>query len=187
MKKIMILLVGIYIFTFSLSFAKSNLTKPVLKPGLDEIIKPNLPSEMPLIPLVPALPNTIENIDENGNVRNLEKNYTVMIEARVNIFIPLEIVSDIDIEATVYGNQIVEVPFEVEFNKEPEKKNYYKLKYSETEIDIDNDGSIDTYIYSPEYVNTRYVRDNFVRIYGEKISQEGEYNKKIYITVEAGI
>ena len=110
-----------------------------------------------------------------------------MIEAKVNIFIPLEIVSDIDIEATVYGDQIVEVPFEIELNKEPEKKDYYKLTYSETEIDIDSDGRVDTYIYSPKFINTRYIRDNYVKIYGERISSEGDYIKKVYVTVEAGI
>lgn len=185
MKKIVIFLVGIY--TCSLSFANSNLTKPMEKPEISEAIKPTLPTELPLIPLVPALPNTVENVDEEGNIRNLEKNYTVMVEAKVNIFVPLEIVSDINIEATVYGDQVAEVPFEIELNKEPEKKNYYKLKYSEKEIDIDNDGNIDTYIYSPEFVNTRYIKDNYVKIYGDKISREGEYTKKVYITVEAGI
>lgn len=182
MKKIVIFLMSIYIF--NLSFANSNLIKPTGKPGVNEEIKPNLPSELPLIPV---LPNTVENIDADGNIRNLEKNYTVMVEAKVNIFVPLEIVSDINIEATVYGDQVLEVPFEIELNKEPEKKNYYKLKYSETEIDIDNDGRADTYIYSPEFVNTRYIKDNFVRIHGDKISQEGDYTKKVYVTVEAGI
>lgn len=186
MKKIIIFLMSIYLF--NLSFANLNLIKPIPgKPEINGEIKPNPPSELPLISLVPALPDTVENIDEEGNIRNLEKNYTVMIEAKVNIFVPLEIVSDINIEATVYGDQVLEVPFEIELNKEPEKKNYYKLKYSETEIDVDNDGRVDTYIYSPEFVNTRYIKDNFVRIHGDKISQEGDYTKKVYVTVEAGI
>lgn len=185
MKKIVIFLVGIYIY--NLSFANPNLVKPSEKPEISDTIKPSLPTEIPLIPLLPALPNAVENIDEDGNIRNLEKNYTVMIEAKVNIFVPLEIVSDINIDATVYGDQVVEVPFEIELNKEPEKKNYYKLKYSETEIDIDNDGKIDTYIYSPEFLNTRYIKDNYVRIFGERISREGDYMKKVYVTVEAGI
>lgn len=185
MKKFMIFLIGICIY--SSGFANKNVNKPFEKPQIDESIKPSLPTELPLIPLVPALPNTVENVDEEGNIRNLEKNYTVMVEAKVNIFVPLEIVSDINIEATVYGDQVVEVPFEIELNKEPEKKNYYKLKYSEKEIDMDNDGNIDTYIYSPEFVNTRYITDNYVKIHGDKISREGDYVKKVYITVEAGI
>lgn len=185
MKKIVIFLIGVY--TCSLSFGNPNLTKPMEKLEINETIKPNLPSEIPLIPLVPALPNVVENIDKDGNIRNLEKNYTVMVEAKVNIFVPLEIISDINIDATVYGDQVVEVPFEIELNKEPEKKNYYKLKYSEIEIDIDNDGRIDTYIYSPEFVNTKYIKDNYLRIYGERISREGDYTKKVYVTVEAGI
>lgn len=185
MRRVIIFLIGIHMYT--LGFSNENLNKPLEKPGINENIKPNFPSEIPLIPLVPALPNTTENIDEEGNIRNLEKNFTVMIEAKVNVFIPLEIVSDINIDATVYGNQIVEVPFEIELNKEPEKKNYYRLKYSETEIDIDSDGKIDTYIYSPEFINARYIKDNYVKIYGDKISREGDYTKKVYITVEAGI
>lgn len=168
MRKNVIFFIGMYICT--LSFANSKLQL-----------------ETPLVPPIPILPNLVENIDEEGNIRNLEKNYTVMIEAKVNIFIPLEIVSDIDIEATVYGDQIVEVPFEIELNKEPEKKDYYKLTYSETEIDIDSDGRVDTYIYSPKFINTRYIRDNYVKVYGERISSEGDYIKKVYVTVEAGI
>lgn len=184
MKKIIIFLLCIH----SLSFASKKLNRQQIEiPQINENIKPELPNEIPLIPLIPALPSQVENIDEEGNIRNLEKNYTVMVEAKVNIFIPLEIVSDINIEATVYGNQVLEVPFEIELNKEPEKKNYYKLKYSETEIDIDNDGRVDTYIYSPEFVNTRYINDNFVRIHGDRISNEGDYVKKVYVTVEAGI
>lgn len=174
-----------FLLTTHLSFSVN--IENVEKPNINESIKPSLPTTIPLIPLVPALPNAVENIDEEGNVRNLEKNFTVMVEAKVNVFIPLEIVSDIDVEATVFDNEIVDVPFEIELNREPEKQNYYKIKYSETNIDIDNDGKVDTYIHSPEFANAKYIKDNFVRIYGENISKEGSYNKKIYLTVEAGI
>lgn len=185
MKKFIVFLMSILLC--SLGFA-SKPNKPLNELHAGDLIRPNLfPKEMPLIPLIPALPTKIENVDEEGNIRNLEKNYTVMIEAKVNIFVPLEIVSDIDIDATVYGDQIVEVPFDIELNKEPERKDYYKLKYSETEIDIDGDGKKDTFIYSPEFANTRYIRDNYVEIQGANITKEGDYQKKIYVTVEAGI
>lgn len=146
------------------------------KPPIDEDLKP----------IIPDLPKD-DDIDIDGNLRKLEKNYTMMIESKVNIFVPLEITSDIDINATVFGNQIIDVPFQIELNREPEKKDYYKLKYSEKELDMDGNGQIDTVIHSPEYVNTRYIKDNFVRIDGGKISNEGEYKKTVYITVEAGI
>ncbi|MGL5123368.1 MAG: hypothetical protein ACRC6K_04300 [Fusobacteriaceae bacterium] len=143
----------------------------------------NIEEKPPLL----SLPTESENVDEVGNRRHLLKNYTLMIEAKVNIFVPLEIVSDIEINADVFGEQIVNIPFAVELNREPEKENYYKLKYSETEIDIDEDGSFDVFIYSPEFINTRYVRDNYVQVQGDKISRDGSYQKAVYITVEAGI
>ncbi|MGL5725309.1 hypothetical protein [Cetobacterium sp.] len=163
----------------------SNTKKNTLM--LPEDLKPTPPIEIPLIPLVPALPNAVENIDEEGNIRHLEKNYTIMVEAKVNIFVPLEIVSDINVNADVFGDQVVNIPFMVELNRAPEKLNYYKLKYSETELDIDNDGRNDVFIYSPEYINTRYVTDNYVQVHGDKISKEGSYKKSVYVTVEAGI
>ncbi|MGL5725166.1 hypothetical protein [Cetobacterium sp.] len=163
----------------------SNIDKD--RPLLPDNLKPNIPIETPLIPLLPSLPSEVENIDEDGNIRYLEKNYTVMVEAKVNIFVPLEIVSDININADVYGDQVVNVPFTLELNKSPEKLNYYKLKYSETELDIDNDGRNDVFIYSPEYINTRYVIDNYIQIHGDKITKEGNYKKTVYVTIEAGI
>lgn len=143
--------------------------------------------EIPMIPLEPSLPTQVENIDEEGNIRHLEKNFTILMESKVNIFVPLEIVSDISVNAIVLGNETVQVPFEIELNKEPEKKDFYKIVYSEKEIDIDNDGRIDTRIYSPEFANMRIIKDNYVEVEGKNISQDGEYQKKVYITIEAGI
>lgn len=183
-KKIFLVLFGFLVIS---SITLSNFKREDSFPEISGQEKPKPPVEMPLIPLIPALPNVVENIDEEGNIRNLEKNYTIMVEAKVNIFVPLEIVSDIDINADVFGDQTVNIPFSVELNREPEKKNYYKLKYSETEIDIDNDGRNDVFIYSPEFINTRYVKDNYVQVQGDKISREGTHKKTVYITVEAGI
>lgn len=152
-------------------------------PDNPEIERP----EIPLIPLEPALPTQKENVDEEGNIRHLEKNFTVLMESKVNIFVPLEVVSDISINATVLGDETVQVPFEIELNREPEKRDFYKIMYSEKDIDIDNDGRIDTRIYSPEFANTRIIRDNYVEVEGKNISKDGEYQKKVYITIEAGI
>lgn len=142
--------------------------------------------EIPEIPLGPTIPTTGRDVDELGQVRLLEKTYTVMLESKVNIFVPLEVITDIDIETTVIGDQIVDVPFEIELNREPEKKDYYSIKYSENIIDIDGDGTPDTYIFSPKYINEKVSKDNFVRIYGENITKEGTHKKDIYITVEIG-
>ncbi|MGL6063483.1 MAG: hypothetical protein ACRC0S_00090 [Fusobacteriaceae bacterium] len=168
----------LYAFNIALSNAeevKRPETKPYPKP------------ESPLIPLIPGLPTEQEDTDEIGNKRHLEKNYTVMVEAKVNIFVPLEIVSDIDVSADVFGEQVVNVPFTVELNREPERADYYKLKYSETELDIDKDGRNDVFIYSPEFINTRYITDNYVQVHGDKITKEGSYKKTVYVTIEAGL
>ena len=141
---------------------------------------------MPLVPLNPSIPIGGEDIEENGDIRILEKTYTVMLEAKVNVFVPLEVITDIDIKGTVIGEQILDIPFEIELNRKPEKENYYSIKYSENVIDIDADGKFDTYIFSPQYINERVVKDNFVRVYGENISQEGAYRKNVYITIEVG-
>lgn len=134
---------------------------------------------------MPEIKKSGEDI-EGEDLRYLEKTYTVMMEAKVNVFIPLEVVSDINIEETIIGNQIKEIPFEIELNRTPEKKDYYSIKYSETVIDIDMDGKPDTYIYSPKYINEKISKDNYVKIYGENISKEGTHRKTIYVTVEVG-
>lgn len=119
-------------------------------------------------------------------VRYLEKVYNVYLDMKVNVYVPLEIVSDVNIYATVLGNEILEIPFDLELNRKPEKNNYYSIKYSDMVLDIDNDGEDDTYIYSPKYINERVETNNYVKIYGEKISNEGIYKKRIYMTVEVG-
>lgn len=119
-------------------------------------------------------------------VRELEKVYNVYLDMKVNVYVPLEVVSDINIYATVLGNEILEIPFDLELNRRPEKNNYYSIKYSDMVFDIDNDGEEDTYIYSPKYINERIETNNYVKIYGERISNEGSYKKHIYMTVEIG-
>ena len=145
-----------------------------------------LEGKLPMIPVAPNIPTTGKDEDEYGQIRLLENTYTVMLESKMNVFVPLEIITDIDIEQNVIGDQIVDVPFEIELNREPEKKNYYSIKYSENLLDIDQDGVYDTYIHSPEYINEKVSKDNFVRIYGGNISKEGTHKKDIYLTVEIG-
>lgn len=136
----------------------------------------------------PALPKEdMVVLDENGKkigFRPLEKNTTVYLDSQVNVYVPLEIISDVDIEALVIDDSQVKIPFAVELNRTPEKKNYFKLKYSETEIDIDRDGNIDTYIYSSPFLNNKIEEDNIVYINGKNISKEGEFVKIIYMTIE---
>lgn len=156
------------------------------EPTLPDWIKPSKPGEaLPMIPLIPAIPTKGENV-ENDEVRKLEKTYTVMLESKVNVFVPLEVISDINIDAVLVGNQVADIPFDIELNRKPERKNYYSIKYSENVLDIDNDGQMDTYIYSPQYINEKISKDNNVKIYGEKISKEGTHKKKVYVTVEVG-
>lgn len=168
-----------YIFIFQILFC-SVLYGEVI--NIDKI--PNLGDDIK----VPELPTEdIDEVDNQGNVigrRVLEKNTTVYLESRVKVFVPLEIMSDIDIEALVIDDQKLKIPFEIELNKVPEKQDYYRLHYSEKEIDIDSDGQIDTYIYSSPFINTRILKDNILYIDGEKISKEGTFKRKIYMTIE---
>ncbi|WP_349764419.1 hypothetical protein [Fusobacterium sp. SYSU M8D902] len=146
---------------------------PILPPIEGEVGKPD----------VPTLP-TEDKIESDGRIRKLEKNTTVLMNVQLKVEVPLEIISDVDIEAMVIDDMKLEIPFEIELNKKPEKKDYYKIKFSENKIDIDSDGQIDTTIYTPPYINTKIVKDNMVYIDGAKISKEGKHSRKVYMTVE---
>lgn len=189
MKKI-ILLMGILSLVLKIGIYGEIVSPPanppeIIIPGGMELpegtVLPPLDEELPLIPFVPITPE--EMVEENGK-RILEKTFTVMLETRVNVFVPLEILSDIDLKAVVIDDQEIDVPFEIEMNREPEQKDYYKLKFSETEIDIDKDGTPDTFIYAPEYINSRIIDESYVKIKGSGIKEEGVYKKKVYITIE---
>lgn len=151
-------------------------------PTISVTTKPIIPTENGNIELPEVPSKTLD--EELAAGWKLQKNYTALLESRLNVFVPLEILSDIDINAVVIDNDELNIPFDIELNKEPEKKDYYKLKFSETEIDIDNDGKIDTYIYSPKYINQRVLKENYVNIKGANITKDGNYYKKIYITIE---
>ncbi|WP_410208091.1 hypothetical protein [Fusobacterium sp.] len=180
MKRFKIILLMCYLTFFKLSFSdgNNNMKPPIpLPPEITENVNNDFK--------VPEIKKYGEDID-GDDLRYLEKTYTVMMEAKVNVFIPLEVISDVDIETIIVDNQIKEIPFEIELNRTPEKKDHYSLKYSESIIDIDRDGKPDTYISSPQYINEKISKDNYVKIYGENISKEGKHNKTIYVTVEIG-
>ena len=100
------------------------------------------------------------------------------------VIVPLEIISDIEIQAMVIDDQEIEVPFEIEFNKTPDKNRSYSINYSQTEIDIDEDGVDDTFIYSNRNIDSKILKDNKVVIKGANISKEGYHEKIIYLEVE---
>ena len=140
------------------------------------------PSE-PLVPMIPLLPSMPINPEAEGKPVPLEVK-TVIMKMETEIVVPLEIISDVEIQAMVIDDQRVVVPFEIEMNKEPDKKDYYKLNYSETEIDIDGDGKKDTSVYSNEYINSKIEKENYVVVEGKNISKEGYHEKIIYLTIE---
>ena len=181
MKNLKLLFLLILIVSFKISSSKENIgiTKPTF-PIPPNIVNPEDPDFA-----IPEIPTSGVDLDEE-DLRYLEKTYTVMMEAKVNVFIPLEVISDINIETTVIGDQIKEIPFEIELNRKPEKENYYSIKYSESIFDIDKDGKMDTYIHSPLFINEKITKDNYIKIYGENISKEGKHNKIVYVTVEIG-
>lgn len=139
--------------------------------------------EEPIIPMLPLLPSIPTNPEESGKPVPIEVK-TIVMKMETEIKVPLEIISDIDIQAMVIDDQEVEVPFEIEMNKEPDKKDYYRLHYSETEIDIDKDGKTDTHIYSNKFLNSKIEKDNKVVIEGKNISKEGYHEKTVYLTIE---
>ncbi len=123
--------------TVSYSNLSVGTTNNIVPTENGDIIAPNLPTE-----------TTEEDLKAGWR---LQKNYTAILESKLNVFVPLEIISDVDINAMVIDDEELNIPFELELNKESDKKDYYKLKFSEIEIDIDNDGKIDTYIFSKIY------------------------------------
>lgn len=141
--------------------------------------------EAPVIPMIPILPAFPSNMEADGEImRKPLETKTVILGMEVEVVIPLEIISDIEIQAMVIDDQEIEVPFEIEMNKEPDKRDYYRLNFSETELDIDDDGQNDTYIYSNKFINSKIEKDNKVVIKGRNISKEGYHQKIVYIAIE---
>ncbi|WP_293721423.1 hypothetical protein [uncultured Cetobacterium sp.] len=158
---------------------------PTPLPLLPEDYEKN-PNLLPGIPIIPSLPTEDSTISGNGEEVKwkLEDSYTINLDTNVQVVVPLEIITDVDIKALIIDDQELTIPFDLEMNKEPDKQNFYVLNYSETEIDIDGDGILDTFIYSPKYINKKVVKDNYLYIDGKNITREGVHKKKVYITVE---
>lgn len=138
---------------------------------------------VPMIPLLPAIP-VADDTNEEKTVRTPILTKTIMLNMEAEIVVPLEIISDVEIQAMVIDEQEIEVPFEIEMNKKPDKKDYYRLNFSETELDIDDDGTTDTYIYSNKFINSKIEKGNKVVIRGKNISKEGYHQKIVYINIE---
>ncbi|MGL5568353.1 MAG: hypothetical protein ACRDB9_03825, partial [Cetobacterium sp.] len=132
--------------------AEDLIHRPTILPLLPEDYE-NQPNLLPAIPLIPALPDEESTNDNSGEEVKwkLEDSYTINLDTKVQVVVPLEIITDVDIKALIIDDEQVTIPFELEMNKEPNKQNFYVLNYSETEIDIDEDGTVDTFIYSPKY------------------------------------
>lgn len=178
MKKFLLLLVPLILSTISNSNGV-DIREAVEAAKKDEKIK------IPLIPLEPAIKKK-GTLKEEKTIRELEKTFSIYLDTRMEVYVPLEVISDIDIRATVLGNETVTAPFEIDLNKKPDRKNYYSIIYSDTLFDIDGDGRFDTRIYSPKYINDRKETNNYVEIKGANISKEGKHKKTIYLTVEVG-
>ena len=182
MKKLLVLILAL----LSCNILANELVHiPTILPLLPEDYE-SQPNLLPAIPLIPALPNEESTTDGTGEEVKwkLEDSYTINLDTKVKAVVPLEIITDVDIKALIIDDEQVTIPFELEMNKVPDKQNFYMLNYRETEIDIDGDGVLDTFIYSPKYINKKLVTDNYLFIDGKNISREGVHRKKVYITVE---
>ncbi|MGL6120265.1 MAG: hypothetical protein ACRC0V_07120 [Fusobacteriaceae bacterium] len=182
MKKLLVLILVLLSFN---SFGEENVDRPTILPLLPEDYE-NSPNLLPGIPIIPELNDEETTLNSKGEEFRwkLEDSYTINLDTKVEVVVPLEIITDVDIKALVIDDQELSIPFELEMNKTPDKENFYVLNYSETEIDIDGDGTLDTFIYSPKYINKKLVTENYLYIDGKNITREGVHKRKVYITVE---
>lgn len=125
-------------------------------------------------------------IGENGEQKTLKllNSGTLDVELVAQVIVPLEVISDVHIKALVVDDENLEIPFEVELNQKPERTGIYSLNFSKTALDIDDDGIIDTEIFASQNINSKIIKDNYVKITGKNISKEGTHKKRVYITVE---
>lgn len=125
-------------------------------------------------------------IGENGEQKTLKllNSGTLDVELVAQVIVPLEVISDVHIKALVVDDENLEIPFEVELNRKPERTGIYSLNFSKTALDIDDDGVIDTEIFASQNINSKIIKDNYVKITGKNISKEGTHKKRVYITVE---
>lgn len=140
----------------------------------------------PMIPLIPANPVEKEEVSENGEtqIRKLIKTATLDIPLKAEVIVPLEIITDVDIKALIIDDENLEIPFELELNRKPEAIGLYRLNFSSTQLDIDDDGVVDTEIFASKNISDKFIKDNYIKITGKNISREGTHKKRVYITVE---
>ncbi|WP_040407184.1 hypothetical protein [Cetobacterium somerae] len=141
---------------------------------------------IPMLPLLPAIPTDKIDQGENGEliVRKLISSGILEVELTAEVIVPLEVISDVHIKALVVDNENLEIPFEVELNRKPEAAGIYRLNFSKTALDIDDDGVIDTEIFASKNIDNKKIKDNYIKITGKNISKEGTHKKRVYITVE---
>lgn len=141
---------------------------------------------IPMLPLLPAIPTDKVEQGENGEpiIRKLISSGILEVELKAEVIVPLEVISDVHIKALVVDDENLEIPFEVELNRKPEAAGIYRLNFSKTALDIDDDGVIDTEIFTSKNIDNKKVKDNYVKITGKNISKEGTHKKRVYITVE---
>ncbi len=104
------------------------------------------------------------------------------LTADAKVIVPLEIITDLEVDATVVDDHKLEIPFTLVMNKNPNKE--YKIKYTESIIDIDGDGKDDVEIISPSISNSKVEEKNKIVIDGAGIAKDGVYTKRIYMSVE---
>lgn len=96
-RRVILIIIIFFNFIFSFSEDKIEVYPPYLE--LEDGMK------------IPQLPtDDLTEVDLQGNIigkRELEKNTTVYLESRVNVFVPLEIISDIDIEAIILDKYLL--------------------------------------------------------------------------------
>ncbi|MGL5279120.1 MAG: hypothetical protein ACRC8M_08645 [Cetobacterium sp.] len=134
-----------------------------------------------IVIMVKSYSNDEQNLPA-GDWKLVEQGREMTMKIQANVVTPLQIITDLDVKATVVDKQKLEIPFKLEMNKNPNKT--YKLSYTEKVIDIDNDGKVDVEILSPEYSTSKVIENNKIVIYGDGIKDDGIYRKKIYMTVE---
>ena len=141
---------------------------------------------IPMIPMLPAIPTDKIEQGENGEsiVRKLISSGVLEVDLKAEVIVPLEVISDVHIKALVVDDENLEIPFEVELNKKPEAAGIYRLNFSKTTLDIDDDGIIDTEIFASKNLDNKKIKSNYVKITGKNISKEGTHKKRVYITVE---
>lgn len=141
---------------------------------------------IPLFPLLPSSP--IDKVEEGENgkpsVRKLISSGVLEVDLKAEVIVPLEVISDVHIKALVVDDENLEIPFEVELSRKPEAAGIYRLNFSKTSLDIDDDGVVDTEIFASKNIDNKKIKDNYVKITGKNISKEGTHKKRVYITVE---